>query len=327
MTGKPAARRLPTITAALALGALAVLPLAATTSGGPDSLPAAIRSPVAEPPRDARYFPRGYYSGDPLPPHTVYLTFDDGPCDFTGQILDILKQEGVRATFFLNAFDKDSPSHQDLGANHLLPYAAQLRRMVAAGHAIGNHTFSHRDLAALPPAGIDFQLDTLQRKLAGVLGAQTPVIHLIRPPFGSPWLGQWNSKAQQRKVAAELRDRGLVMMWTTGWDSSDSLEWVSGEWYKATSALYHPGGPKYQAKMQRQLDRIFKRADGTASGIILLHDVHPTSRDSLAPLIRGLKQRGYDFGTLEDYCAWRWGPEVFAAFDARAAAARPPVRF
>jgi peptidoglycan/xylan/chitin deacetylase (PgdA/CDA1 family) len=292
---------------------------------GPKSQPAAAQTPPEQ--RDPRFWAPGYYSGDALPPHTVYLTFDDGPCDFTGQIVDILKQEGVRATFFINGFDKDAPKDRDtdLSTNHLAPWAEVLGRLVANGNVIGNHTLSHRDLTTLSPAEVDFQLSALQQELGGVLGKLTPTIHLVRPPYGSPWLGNWNTKDQRQRVASELRNRAYVMMWTTGWDSGDSLEWVNGEWYKATSARYHPGGQGYQAKIQRGLDRIFRQADGTASGVVLLHDVHPTSRDMLVQLIRGLKQRGYDFATLEDYCVWRWGPAVFAAMDARSALSERPT--
>ena len=94
------------------------------------------------PTRDSRYWPQGYYPGDPLPPRTVYLSFDDGPSDFTVQILDILKEEGVHATFFMNSYDKDNPFHADTGKNLLFRYAVALRRMVDEGHAIGNHTYS-----------------------------------------------------------------------------------------------------------------------------------------------------------------------------------------
>ena len=53
-------------------------------------------------------------------------------------------------------------------------YADVLRRMVDKGNAIGNHTYSHRDLARLSPRQIDFQLSTLQRQLAEVLGIRPP---------------------------------------------------------------------------------------------------------------------------------------------------------
>jgi peptidoglycan/xylan/chitin deacetylase (PgdA/CDA1 family) len=262
-------------------------------------------------PTQEGFRPRGYYSGDPLPPRTVYLSFDDGPWDFTSDILDVLAEEGVHATFFLNSYDKDNPAHGDPGANVLLRYADTLRRMVREGHAIGNHTYSHQDLARLDATGIAFQLDTLERDLRQVLGSETPVIHLIRPPFGSPWLGDWNSPEQRRRVGQILARRGLVMMWTIGWDSSDSSDWAPGEWFEKNSAKYKPGGPAYELKVQREAQRILKRADGEASGVILMHDTHPTSRDVLKALIEELKRRGYSFGTLEDYARWRWGKGAF----------------
>jgi peptidoglycan/xylan/chitin deacetylase (PgdA/CDA1 family) len=306
-----------TLIAALAFGAnapqLGPLPLADRGKQGPSLGPPSPSDPNAAPPRDSQYWPQGYYTGDPIPPRTVYLTFDDGPGDFTAQILDILKEENVRATFFLNSYDKDNPFHADTGQNFLFRYADVLKRMVDEGHAIGNHTYSHQDLARLSPAQVSFQLDTLQRQLTEVLGDKAPRLYLIRPPFGSPWLGNWNSKKQRKKVCSELKDRGLVMLWTTGWDSSDSADWAAGEWYK-TSARYHPGGVTYERKVEREEKRILRRADGVAGGIILMHDTHPTSRDALKSLIEELKLRGYAFSTLEDYCRWRWGPEVFDRF-------------
>ncbi len=270
--------------------------------------------PAAAPSRDSQYWPQGYYPGDPIPDHTIYLTFDDGPCDFTAQILDILKEEEVHATFFMNSYDKDDPFHADTGKNLMFRYADVLRRMVDEGHAIGNHTYSHRDLARLSPRQIDFQLSTLQRQLAEVLGDKTPRIYLIRPPFGSPWLGNWNTMEQREKVRIALEQRGLVMLWTPGWDSSDSADWAKGEWYNASARRYEPGSPSYELKMLREVKRILRRADGIAGGIILMHDTHPTSRDVLKSLIEELKRRGYGFGTLEDYCRWRWGPNVFDRF-------------
>lgn len=62
---------------------------------------------------------------------TVYLTFDDGPSKLTPEVLDILKDEGVQATFFV------------LGVN-AERYPDTLQRIVDEGHAIGNHTYDHR---------------------------------------------------------------------------------------------------------------------------------------------------------------------------------------
>lgn len=286
------------------------LPLLAATARQ-RSLPGPKLPAPPTPRRDPRFWPRGYYPGDPLPPRTVYLTFDDGPSDFTAQILDILKAEGVQATFFINAFDRAHPAGIAPGLNYLSRYQETLRRMVREGHVIGNHSYTHPDFATLSRAQIEFQLSTLESQLRAVLGAETPVIHLIRPPFGSPWLGNWNSDRQRSKVRDILEPRGLVMLWTIGWDSSDGVDWAGGEWFTVSGPRYHPGGPAYERKMERELDRILRRATMGASGVLLMHDTHPTSRDILKTLIEELKARGYRFGTLEDYCRWRWGPEVF----------------
>jgi peptidoglycan/xylan/chitin deacetylase (PgdA/CDA1 family) len=289
--------------------------LEGATGKTPTTTPNRVPAPASVVPfRDSQCWPQGYYPGDPLPPRTVYLTFDDGPCDFTVQILDILKEENVRATFFMNSYDKDNPFHADTGKNLMFRYAEALRRMVDEGHAIGNHTYSHRDLADLSPAQIDFQLNTLQRQLTEVLGDKTPRLYLIRPPFGSPWYSDASTDEQRKRVCSALENRGLVMLWTKGWDSSDSFDWATGEWYTTSGNRYHPGGPAYESKMEREVGRILKSADGVAGGIILMHDTHPTTRDILKSLIEELKRRGYSFGTLEDYCRWRWGATVFDRF-------------
>ncbi|NOV02813.1 polysaccharide deacetylase [Paenibacillus planticolens] len=61
---------------------------------------------------------------------TVYLTFDDGPSKLTGKVLDILKEEGVKATFF--ALGEQAKEHPDL-----------VKRIVKEGHTLGNHSYNH----------------------------------------------------------------------------------------------------------------------------------------------------------------------------------------
>lgn len=65
-----------------------------------------------------------------IEPKTVYLTFDDGPSARTAEILDILKAEDIKATFFI--IGKEGEKEKDL-----------LRRMADEGHSIGIHTYSH----------------------------------------------------------------------------------------------------------------------------------------------------------------------------------------
>ncbi len=63
-------------------------------------------------------------------PKTVYLTFDDGPSDRTVEILDILKENDIKATFFI--IGKEGDKKKDI-----------LKRMADEGHTIGIHTYSH----------------------------------------------------------------------------------------------------------------------------------------------------------------------------------------
>jgi peptidoglycan/xylan/chitin deacetylase (PgdA/CDA1 family) len=61
---------------------------------------------------------------------TVYLTFDDGPSKLTGNVLDILKEENIKGTFFM--VGEQAQSYPDL-----------VKRVVKEGHAIGNHSYNH----------------------------------------------------------------------------------------------------------------------------------------------------------------------------------------
>ena len=73
-------------------------------------------------------------------PTIVYLTFDDGPGEGTSQVLDALKEHGVKATFFINGEhlypDKKNPEKAAINAENLV-------RIVSEGHMLGDHSFDH----------------------------------------------------------------------------------------------------------------------------------------------------------------------------------------
>jgi len=103
-------------------------------------------------------------------PKTIALTFDDGPDPvWTPPILDLLKQHGAKATFFVVGVQ--------VADNQKLT-----RRIHAEGHQLGLHTFTHADLAALPDWRRSFELRQSQLILAGAAGVSTP---LLRPPYSS----------------------------------------------------------------------------------------------------------------------------------------------
>lgn len=116
------------------------------------------------------------------------LTFDDGPSQYTDQILDVLRASGVHATFFV------------CGEN-ALRYPDVVRRIAADGHQIGNHTYSHPYLYLMSSKRIEGQIDQTQEILEKLTG-QRPT--LFRPPYGVRWF----------TLPSILAERGLRMvMW------------------------------------------------------------------------------------------------------------------
>ncbi|MCW3040115.1 MAG: Polysaccharide deacetylase [Solirubrobacterales bacterium] len=98
----------------------------------------------------------------------VALTFDDGPSAAAPALLKALEDKRAPATFFV------------LGG-HVRGHEALLRRMLADGDAIGNHSFSHANLATRSPRALAQELDRTQRAIARATGF-TPC--LMRPPYG-----------------------------------------------------------------------------------------------------------------------------------------------
>ena len=100
----------------------------------------------------------------------VALTFDDGPDpEFTPRVLDVLARYGVRASFHVLGWN--AIAHPDL-----------VRAVVDAGHEVGNHTFTHQDLAYETPAGTLLQLDRGRQSIIDVVGDRE--IRWFRPPRG-----------------------------------------------------------------------------------------------------------------------------------------------
>src|SRR5580704_19279307 len=118
--------------------------------------------------------PRGQWYGRnfvSLPPRMkqVALTYDDGPNDpHTLRLLEVLAKHNARATFFLiGRFVEQRP---DI-----------VRQIAKAGHAIGNHTFTHPHLPFLSDAETRAQFEQCQRAISDAVGQQP---RIFRPPFG-----------------------------------------------------------------------------------------------------------------------------------------------
>ncbi|KAI9034048.1 hypothetical protein DFJ74DRAFT_600762 [Hyaloraphidium curvatum] len=125
----------------------------------------------------------------------VALTFDDGPSATTPELLDSLRELGVKATFFV------------VGIN-AVQAPDVLRRMVAEGHTIGSHTYSHANLTDLFARGntseLAFQIEENERIIKEITGRRP---YLLRPPYGAVSAG----------VRRFLEKRGYtIVMWNAG---------------------------------------------------------------------------------------------------------------
>jgi peptidoglycan/xylan/chitin deacetylase (PgdA/CDA1 family) len=104
------------------------------------------------------------------------ITFDDGPYTYTAELLDYLKSENINATFFITA-DNGSKGYIGDPTNQ---YYVMVQRMLAEGHQIGGHTWTHQDLVAI---GHEYRMEQMYKNemaLGSILGM---IPTYMRPPY------------------------------------------------------------------------------------------------------------------------------------------------
>lgn len=155
----------------------------------------------------------------------VALTFDDGPSEWTGGILDLLAEHGGQATFFaLGCLAAGADGRETL------------RRAVAAGSEVGNHTFSHPSLPTLDDEAIH---DELERGGAAIAGALGSPLRYWRPPY-------FHVDERVRAAAAPfgLQEVGCSMMpWDWEWDAERSASFVLERLQPGSIVCMHDGRP------------------------------------------------------------------------------------
>ena len=197
------------------------------------------------------------YIGD-VGEKVLYLTFDAGyENGCTAKILDTLKEKQVPAAFFLvGNYIRQSP---DL-----------VRRMVAEGHTVGNHTMHHYDMSRLSDkAAFSKELTDLEALYKETVGQELPKYY--RPPQGI-------YSEENLKMAQELGYQ------TVFW----SLAYV--DWNNDAQ-------PTREAAFAKLLPRTHNGA------VVLLHSTSRTNAEILGELIDKWKAMGYRFGTLEELFA------------------------
>lgn len=193
----------------------------------------------------------------------IYLTFDDGPSPCTDEILDILAQNGIKATFFVVGRGNDTPQGR-----------AALQRIVQEGHTLGIHSYSHDYLqiySSVESFLADFnEMFTYIQQVTGV----APTI--FRFPGGS--INEYNG-GLYREIISEMTRRGFTY-----------FDWNLAARDAATGAL----------TAEEISDNVLERSLSVMRGIVLLHDSSgkQTTVDALQDVITGLQEQGFTFAPL-----------------------------
>ncbi|RAH69126.1 chitin deacetylase CDA6 [Aspergillus aculeatinus CBS 121060] len=111
-------------------------------------------------------------------PGTVALTFDDGPKEFTKDLLDLLDRYEAKATFFITGNNNAKGQIDSPG----MPWAGLIRRMHESGHQLASHTWSHQDLSKISRSQRRIQLLWNEAALRNILGFFPTY---MRPPYSS----------------------------------------------------------------------------------------------------------------------------------------------
>ena len=188
----------------------------------------------------------------------VALTFDDGPTtEVTPQLLQTLEQEGIHATFFV------------IGAE-LERNIEEGKRIVAAGHELGNHSYNHERMILVTPSFVKQEIERTDQLIRSA-GYQKE-IH-FRPPFGKKFftLPYYLSKTNRKSIT---------------WD-------VDPDSY-----------PEIAADSDKIVEYVLSKTQ--PGSIILLHVMYPSRRESLKAvkkIVERLKAQGYSFKTVSELLA------------------------
>jgi peptidoglycan/xylan/chitin deacetylase (PgdA/CDA1 family) len=107
-------------------------------------------------------------------PGTIAMTFDDGPSEYTGELLDKLRAAGAKATFFVGA--NNNGRQIDQGP----VWAALIRRMVDEGHQVGSHTWSHPHMDNITTEERKLEMTKTERAIANIINRYPTY---MRPPY------------------------------------------------------------------------------------------------------------------------------------------------
>ncbi|KAG0333058.1 hypothetical protein BG000_009512 [Podila horticola] len=177
--------------------------------------------------------------------NAIAITFDDGPFEYTNDLLDILDRENVKATFFLNG--------RNIG--NIYAYPSIVKRAYRSGHQIGSHTWDHVDLSTVSLDEVADQMNRLDNYLKRILG--------VRPVFMRPPFGYLNWQAQNWLI-----NQGYtIVVWnidTNDWRHPEDVDQSLDEYRRALGGL----GARDQGFIALEHDTLGSTAHKLAPAVI-----------------------------------------------------------
>ncbi|NEZ45824.1 polysaccharide deacetylase [Clostridium niameyense] len=195
----------------------------------------------------------------------AYLTFDDGPSNNTKDILKILKENNIKATFFVNGHPKLANLYKEIQQD---------------GHVIANHTYSHDySNVYISPENFEKDVKKLDKFLEDTTGKNSS--HIIRYPGGSnnTISHRYGGRSVMKSILPYMEKKGYVYFdWNV--DSTDASAFCQ--------------------KKERIVNSVLSQSRGTHQAVILMHDTNPkvTTVQALPEIIKGLKEQGFIFEVL-----------------------------
>ena len=227
-------------------------------------------NPGPVPRRLPRGIPVSYSSCQAGGPYAA-MTFDDGPhATQTPRLLDMLASWQIKATFFL--IGKNAASHPGI-----------VRRIVAEGHEVANHSWSHPALGKMGDAAVREELRRAHDAIASACGVP-PIV--FRPPYGSI------TASQKQWIAGEFGYP--TILW-----SVDPNDWKDRNASVVSSRIL---------------------ANSRPGSIILAHDIHATSVSAMPSTLPVMARRGMRFLTVSQLITRAAAPGMLAMNNATPAA-------
>ena len=211
----------------------------------------------------------GLYSHDGFVDEVAY-TFDDMPKPgFTERALELMAEHDVLATFFV--------------VGRLVErFPGLLRQIVDAGHELGNHTYSHPNLAPLSPEKIGEEFDRTQDAVDRVLGSHTPM-RQFRPPYGIPFYGPARPRSVEKVSRVVAEREGCVVLWSLG--TGDTRPGCTG------------------AKIIKGLKRSFNMRTG---GVMVFHPTR-CARGAMRRVLRLVERKEFRVRQVREFVEDKYG--------------------